>query len=91
MYRIKDEVRILLTEHGGVVLDIQQGQMLQVNSVAAQILDGLNRGMGVEGVVASLMQTYGVGQETAQRDVCEFMESLQRYRLLRTQAPDGQP
>ncbi len=85
MYRLADDVRSALTEDGGVVLDIQRGQILRVNSVAAHILDLLKQECSVAEIASSIVRTYGIGEETAQADIREFLQTLETYHLLRPQ------
>ena len=82
MYRLSDQVRSTRTGDGGIVLDIQQGRMLQVNSVGAEILELLKQETSVAEIAGSIARIYSISEESAQADVQEFLQALETHHLL---------
>jgi hypothetical protein len=90
MYRISERVRSTHGQDGGVVLDIQQGQMFNLNLVGSQILELLKTGATESTIVEEISQTFEVSRELAESDVREFIESLKHLRLLEDLGTNGQ-
>ncbi len=85
MYEISTGVRSTRNEDGGIVLDIDQGQMFRLNPVGALILELLGKGRPETEIAKELASQYGISEETALADVREFLTSLQEHKLVRTQ------
>jgi hypothetical protein len=82
MYRISENVRSTHGQDGAIVLDIQQGQMFNLNLVASRILELLKTGATESTIVEEISQKFEVSRELAESDVREFIESLKRHHLL---------
>ncbi len=85
MYEISAGVRSTRNEDGGIVLDIDQGQMFRLNPVGALILELLGKGHPETEIAKDLASQYGISEETALADVREFLTSLQEHKLVRAQ------
>jgi hypothetical protein len=90
MYRISEGVRSTHGQDGAVVLDIQQGQMFNLNHVGSKILELLKSGATESTIVEEISQTFEVSRELAESDVREFIESLKHLRLLEDLGTNGQ-
>jgi len=82
MYRISEGVRSTHSQDGAVVLDIQQGQMFNLNFVGSRILELLNNGSTVSAITDQISHEFGVGQELAENDVTEFLQTLKKCHLV---------
>jgi hypothetical protein len=85
VYEVSTGVRSTRNEDGGIVLDIDQGQMFRLNPVGALILELLGKGRPETEIAKQIARQYGISEETAVADVREFLTSLQEHKLVRTQ------
>ena len=90
MYRISESVRSTHGQDGAVVLDIQQGQMFNLNLVGSQILELLKTGATESTIVEEISQKFEVSRELAESDVREFIENLNHLHLLEYLGTNGQ-
>jgi hypothetical protein len=80
--RVADNVRSTHSQDGGIVLDILHGQMFHLNLVGSRILELLKHGSSEPQIVEQLVRDFGIDRATAEMDVREFIEMLQKYHLL---------
>jgi len=85
VYEVSAGVRSTRNEDGGIVLDIDHGQMFRLNPVGALILESLSKGSGETEIAEEISRQYGISEEFAAADVHEFLESLEQHRLVHTQ------
>lgn len=85
MYEVSAGVRSTRNEDGGIVLDIDHGQMFRLNPVGALILESLGKGSAEMEIAKEISRQYGISEETARSDVREFLKSLEEHKLVRTQ------
>jgi hypothetical protein len=90
MYRIAEGVRSTHGQDGAIVLDIQQGQMFNLNLVGSKILELLETGTTELAITEEISQTFSVSKEVAETDVREFIESLKQHHLLEHCGSNGQ-
>jgi len=82
MYRVPDTVRCTHNQDGAVVLDIRQGEMFNLNPVGSRILELLKSGSTESEVVDEISRQFSVDRTEVDRDVQEFIASLQEHRLI---------
>jgi Coenzyme PQQ synthesis protein D (PqqD) len=85
VYAVSPGVRSTRNGDGGIVLDIDHGQMFRLNPVAALILEALGKGRAETEIVHEISQQYSISDEIAMADVREFLQSLEEYKLVRPQ------
>jgi len=90
MYRVSEGIRSTHGQDGAIVLDIQQGQMFNLNFVGSRILELLESGATESAIVAEISQKFEVSRDVAANDVREFIESLQQHHLLEDPGTNGQ-
>ncbi|MGE5109614.1 MAG: PqqD family protein, partial [Acidobacteriaceae bacterium] len=90
MYRVPENVRSTHGQDGAVVLDIRQGQMLNLNVVGSKILELLKTGASEPEIVDEISSTFQVSRDVAEGDVQEFIESLKQHHLLESCGTDNQ-
>lgn len=83
MYAVSAGVRSTRNEDGGIVLDIDHGQMFRLNPVGALILESLGRGYGETEIAKEISRQYSVSEDTALADAREFIKSLEAHKLVR--------
>src|ERR1700688_1956077 len=89
LLKIAEGVRSTHDRDGGVVLDIRHGQMFTLNLVGSKILDMLERGCPETQIVEEINCKFRIPPDILQRDVREFLECLEKHRLLEYRAQDG--
>jgi hypothetical protein len=73
---------------GGVVLDIHHGQMFTLNVVGSKILEMLERGCPETQMVEEISRKFRIRHDIVERDVREFLESLEKHQLLESREQD---
>jgi Coenzyme PQQ synthesis protein D (PqqD) len=87
MYRVSDTVRSTHNQDGAIVLDVQQGQMFNLNFVGSRILELLKSGYAESGIVDEIGREFCVSRELAENDVREFLQALKKCRLVEEHEP----
>ena len=87
MYRVSDTVRSTHNQDGAIVLDLRQGQMINLNFVGARILELLKNGSAEPAIVDEISREFGVSQDLAENDVREFLQSLKKCHLVEEHEP----
>jgi len=82
MYRVSDGVRSTHGQDGAIVLDVQQGQMFNLNRVGSRMFELLEMGSAEPEIVDAISQEFSVSRETVDEDVREFIGTLKKNRLL---------
>ena len=82
MYRVSDGVRSTHGQDGAIVLDVQQGQMFNLNLVGSKILELLEGGATESDIVNVISRDFNASREVVENDVREFIESLQKHKLV---------
>jgi len=82
MYRVSDGVRSTHGQDGAIVLDVQQGQMFNVNLVGSRILELLENGSPESDIVNVISREFNASREVVENDVREFIESLKKHKLV---------
>lgn len=82
MYRVSDGVRSTHGQNGAIVLDIEQGQMFNVNLVGARILELLGSGSDDSEIMNVISHEFSTCQEAVENDVREFIALLKKHKLI---------
>ena len=82
MYRVSDGVRSTHGQDGAIVLDVQQGQMFNLNRVGSRILELLESGSAESDIVNVISQEFNGSREVVENDVREFIASLRKHKLV---------
>jgi hypothetical protein len=87
MYRVSETVRSSHNPDGAIVLDVQQGQMFNLNFVGSRILELLKSGSTESEIVDEIGREFGVGRELAENDVRGFLQTLKKCHLVEELEP----
>lgn len=88
IFRISDSVRRIGTPDGGVLLDVERGQMFGLNVVGATILELIERGYDEPRLIEEIRASYPVDEHVLCSDLIEFLEILLRHHIIKpSQAP----
>jgi hypothetical protein len=82
MFKISDTIRQTETQDGGILLDIQHGQMFCLNVVGAKILELMQRGYEEPRITEEISRDFRASKEVVRADVIEFIETLQKHHIL---------
>jgi hypothetical protein len=82
MYRVSGGVRSTHGQDGAIVLDVQQGQMFNLNCVGSRILELLENGSEEPDIVNVISHEFKVGRDVVESDVHEFIEALRKHKLV---------
>lgn len=78
-----EHVRASVTNDGLVVLDIDKGEIFSANVIAARIWQGLVvDGKERRAVVESIVTEWGAAQESVEKDLDAFVETLVARQLV---------
>jgi len=89
MHKVSDTVRSTHGQDGAIVLDVQHGQMFNVNLVGSRILELLERGTAEAEIVNVISREFNAAPELVQSDVKEFLETLEGYKLIEERRSDS--
>ena len=82
MYRVSEGVRSTHGKDGAIVLDVQQGQMFNLNRVGSRILELLESGAAEPDIVTIISHEFTVDQDVVANDLREFIEALRKHKLV---------
>lgn len=82
MYRISSSLRSTHGQDGAIVLDVEQGQMFNLNLVGSKILELLEKGSDETQIVIAISQDFHADRDAVATDVRDFLESLKRHKLI---------
>jgi len=71
-----------LIEEEAVLLDLEEGEVLRLNQVGAEIWNAIDGTRTVEEIVSHICRTFEVSHRTASRDVRRFLKQLLRHELV---------
>lgn len=64
------------------MLDVEQGQMFNLNPVGSRILELLEKGSAEADIVNVITREFNTSREVVENDVREFIESLKKHKLV---------
>jgi hypothetical protein len=70
-------------EGGVALLNVETGDVFVGNAIAAAVWSEIAEGETLENTVSKIVRKYGIKEESARKDACEFVESLIEQGLLR--------
>ncbi len=82
MLKIAEGVRSTHGRDGSVVLDVHHGQLFTLNIVGSKIIELLEQGRSEAQIVVSIAESFQIRRDIIERDVREFLECLQKHRLV---------
>ena len=89
LLKIAEGVRSTHGRDGAVVLNIRHGQMFTLNLVGSKILEMLERNCPETQMVEEISHKFRIRRDIVERDVREFLECLEKHRLLEFRGQDG--
>jgi hypothetical protein len=80
--KVTEGVRCTQNQDGGIVLDTRRGQMFRLNLVGSRILALVEAGKDEPRIVEEISREFGAERETANVDVHEFIDALEKHHLI---------
>jgi hypothetical protein len=80
-------IRSTHTGDGGIVMNIDKGQMFSLNSSGSAIFQLLEKGFGDEAIVGELVTRFEILPDVARSDLADFRDALKSYALSPKPAP----
>ena len=71
-----------LIEEEALLLDFEEGEVVRLSPVGAEIWNAIDGTRTVEEIVAHICHTFEVSQRIARRDVYRFLKQLLRHELV---------
>jgi hypothetical protein len=81
--QISPNVRSIINQDGGILLDIEHGTMISLNVSASQIWKKLQLNIPPDQIAREISVEFQISTETARHDVQEFIDNLQKHELLK--------
>ena len=88
MHKVSGAVRSTHGQDGAIVLDVQQGQIFNLNPVGSRILQLLEGGSIQSEIVDVISREFHAAPNLVQIDVREFLEVLKTYNLVEDHGSD---
>ena len=88
MIRVSEHVRKIHSQDGGIVLDVKYGRMFSLNLVGSKIVELLDRHYTPAQIAEELTCEFGISVDVANRDLREFLDTLEKHHLIEAQ-PSG--
>jgi hypothetical protein len=82
MHKVSDDVRSTHSQDGGVVLDIQRGQMFNLNLVGSKIVELLKSGANEADITQTISVEFDVSRQLVETDIREFIATLEKHGLV---------
>lgn len=70
------------------MLDIEHGKILRLNVTGSLIFERLQQQQSEAQVISGISHEFGIPEETARKDVGEFLRSLEQWQLLCAEGPE---
>ena len=87
MYKVSNGVRSTQNQDGTIVLDIERGRMLRLNSTGSLIFERLQRGQTESQIIDRISQEFRISHDIAQTDVGKFLKTMEQAGLVRNDTP----
>lgn len=89
MFSISPSVRLTKSQDGGVLLDIEQGEIFSLNPVGTRIIELLQTEQTRSSLVHVVSREFSAPEEAVAADIDEFLALLRQQHLL-TEGATGQ-
>ena len=91
MLTISSSVRITKSQDGGILLDVEQGEIFRLNPVGVRIIELLKEGHTGLSLPRILSREFDAPEHVVQEDVRDFLSQLRKRRLLEGLDAEAEP
>ena len=82
MIQLPEYIRKTNSQDGAIVLDLRHGRMFTLNLVGSKIFTLLDRQLNTAQIAGELSRQFGIDLDVATHDVREFLDALEKHRLI---------
>ena len=82
MLTISSSVRLAKSQDGGILLDVEQGEIFRLNPVGTRIIELLKEGHDRLSLTRALSCEFDVPEQVVREDVRDFLSQLRERRLI---------
>jgi hypothetical protein len=82
MFKISGAIRSARTQDGAVLLDVQQGWILSLNSMGSRVFEMLRGGLDENQIADQISRDCGVDADYVRIDILSFIRTLQEHKVL---------
>lgn len=87
--QLSSRVRYRAVDDEGVVVHLDNGQVIVVNTVGLYILQQLERAKTVENLVTAMAEEFHITADAAYNDLMRYLEELSEHQVLQDWANPG--
>lgn len=91
MLTISQSVRLTKSPDGGILLDVEQGEIFRLNPVGTRIIELLKEGHDQPSLARVLGCEFGVPEQVVLEDVRDFLSQLREQRLIEGLDAEAEP
>lgn len=90
IFRMSDSVRRTETPDGGVLLDVERGQIFSLNVLGAKIIGLIEQGYDEANIAEEIGTRYAVDPHVLRSDLIDFIETLVQHHIIQpSHSPAG--
>lgn len=82
MVTISRSVRLTKSQDGGILLDVEQGEIFRLNPVGTRIIELLKQGHDGPSLTRALSCEFDVPEQIVREDLRDFLSQLRERRLI---------
>jgi hypothetical protein len=90
MLTLSQGARLSKSQDGGILLDLEHGVFFSLNPVGARIIELLRETPSLPSIVQAIVREFRVPQKIVEKDVDDFLASLQKQQLVTGDESVGQ-
>jgi Coenzyme PQQ synthesis protein D (PqqD) len=91
MLTISTSIRMTKSQDGGILLDVEQGEIFHLNLVGTRIVELLQEGHDEFSLARTLSREFSVPEEIVKGDVDDFLFRLRHQRLIKDRGVEAKP
>ena len=91
MLTISSSIRLTKSQDGGILLDVEQGEIFRLNPVGARIIELLREGHDGPSLTRALSCEFDVPQQVVREDLRDFLSQLRERRLVAGLDAESEP
>ena len=82
MCKISSAIRSASTRDGTVLLDVQHGRILSLNSIGSRVFEMLRGGLDENQIAGEISKGFGADADQVRSDVRDFIRTLEGHNVL---------
>ena len=91
MLTISQSVRLTKSRDGGILLDVEQGEIFRLDPIGTRIIELLKEGHGPPSLARAVSCEFGAPEQVVREDLRDFLAQLRERRLIEGLDADPEP